>query len=108
MIDSVHDNIVLYNCVKDILALIKPVEDDRSKRLSTIQELENCIQSLASLTGNLQFFCDYNRNLLDCVSTATHNPDISLGALIILKIILFTVCACFIVEFGGRVLKDTQ
>ena len=56
MIDSVHDNIVLYNCVKDILALIKPVEDDRSKRLSTIQELENCIQSLASLTGNLHFF----------------------------------------------------
>jgi len=51
MIDSVHDNIVLYNCVKDILALIKPVEDDRSKRLSTIQELENCIHSLASLTG---------------------------------------------------------
>ena len=56
MIDSVHDNIVLDKCVKDILALIKPVEDDRSKRLSTIQELENCIQSLASLTGNLQFF----------------------------------------------------
>jgi len=56
MIDSVHDNIVLYNCVKDILALIKPAEDDRSKRLSTIQELENCIHSLASLTGNLQFF----------------------------------------------------
>jgi len=56
MIDSVHDNIVLDKCVKDILALIKPAEDDRSKRLSTIQELENCIHSLASLTGNLQFF----------------------------------------------------
>lgn len=51
MVDSVHDNIVLNKCVKDILALIKPVEDDRSKRLSTIQELENCIHSLASLSG---------------------------------------------------------
>ncbi|KAK8454031.1 hypothetical protein SEVIR_5G384600v4 [Setaria viridis] len=51
MVDSVHDNIVLRNCVKDILAQIKPVEDDRSKRLSTIQELENCIHSLASLAG---------------------------------------------------------
>jgi hypothetical protein len=51
MNDSVHDNIVLDKCVKDILALIKPAEDDRSKRLSTIQELENCIHSLASLTG---------------------------------------------------------
>ncbi|CAD6235966.1 unnamed protein product [Miscanthus lutarioriparius] len=51
MVDSVHDNIVLNKCIKDILALIKPVEDDRSKRLSTIQELENCIHSLASLSG---------------------------------------------------------
>ncbi|OEL33123.1 Protein HESO1 [Dichanthelium oligosanthes] len=51
MTDSVHDNIVLDNCVKDILAIIKPVEDDRSKRLSTIQELENCIHSLSSLSG---------------------------------------------------------
>ncbi|WVZ68204.1 hypothetical protein U9M48_017168 [Paspalum notatum var. saurae] len=51
MAGSVHGNIVLDKCVKDILALIKPVEDDRSKRLSTIQELENCIHSLSSLTG---------------------------------------------------------
>ncbi|KAJ1286193.1 hypothetical protein BS78_03G334200 [Paspalum vaginatum] len=51
MAESVHANIVLDKCVKDILALIKPVEDDRSKRLSTIQELENCIHSLSSLTG---------------------------------------------------------
>ncbi|CAO2172043.1 unnamed protein product [Urochloa humidicola] len=51
MINSVHDNIVLGNCVKDILAQIKPVEDDRSKRLSAIQELENCIHSLSSLSG---------------------------------------------------------
>jgi hypothetical protein len=56
MVDSVHDNIVLNKCIKDILALIKPVEDDRSKRLSTIQELENCIHSLASLSGNLYMF----------------------------------------------------
>lgn len=51
MVDSARANIVLDKCVKDILALIKPVEDDRSKRLSTIQELENCIRSLSSLTG---------------------------------------------------------
>ncbi|CAL4953696.1 unnamed protein product [Urochloa decumbens] len=51
MINSVHDNAVLGNCVKDILAQIKPAEDDRSKRLSTIQELENCIHSLSSLSG---------------------------------------------------------
>ncbi|KAF8716991.1 hypothetical protein HU200_026098 [Digitaria exilis] len=51
MINFVSDNIVLNNCVKDILALIKPEEDDRSKRLSTIQELENCIHSLSSLSG---------------------------------------------------------
>lgn len=56
MVDSVHDNIVLNKCIKDILALIKPVEDDRSRRLSTIQELENCIHSQASLSGNLYLF----------------------------------------------------
>lgn len=55
MVDSARDNIVLNKCIKDILALIKPVEDDRSKRLSTIQELENCIHSLASLSGNLPY-----------------------------------------------------
>jgi len=31
MVDSVHENIVLNKCIKEILALSKPVEDDRSK-----------------------------------------------------------------------------
>ncbi|KAL6616367.1 hypothetical protein ACP70R_038637 [Stipagrostis hirtigluma subsp. patula] len=51
MIDSVNDNVVLEKCVKDILALIKPVEDDRNKRLSAITELENCMHSVAALRG---------------------------------------------------------
>ncbi|TVU01878.1 hypothetical protein EJB05_52644 [Eragrostis curvula] len=49
MTDSVPDNVVLEKLVKDILTVIKPVEDDRNKRLSTILELENCMHSIGAL-----------------------------------------------------------
>uniref|UniRef100_A0A0E0JQY6 Poly(A) RNA polymerase mitochondrial-like central palm domain-containing protein n=1 Tax=Oryza punctata TaxID=4537 RepID=A0A0E0JQY6_ORYPU len=42
---------VVEQCVKNILSLIKPVEDDRSKRLSAIQELSNSILKVAALRG---------------------------------------------------------
>jgi len=77
MVDSVHDNIVLNKCIKDILALIKPVEDDRSKRLSTIQELENCIHSLASLSGNLYLFL-----LIETFSIVFKLPPVTLILLV--------------------------
>ncbi|XP_062225889.1 protein HESO1-like [Phragmites australis] len=51
MIDFVHDYVVLEKCVKDILTLIKPAEDDRKKRLSAILELENCMNFVQSLRG---------------------------------------------------------
>jgi hypothetical protein len=122
MADSVRDNIVLHNCVKDILAQIKPVEDDRSKRLSTIQELENCIHSLESLTGNLHFFVVLLKPSRLCLKS-----KLALIILILVKVqyyifdigarvdcvrniedIFFTVCACCIVDFLGRLLKGIQ
>uniref|UniRef100_A0ACD5WGS2 Uncharacterized protein n=1 Tax=Avena sativa TaxID=4498 RepID=A0ACD5WGS2_AVESA len=51
MIESAPNNDVLEKCTKDILSLIKPEEDDRDKRQSTIQELEISIQSVAALSG---------------------------------------------------------
>ncbi|XP_052138221.1 protein HESO1-like [Oryza glaberrima] len=42
---------VVEQCVKNILSLIKPVEDDRRKRLSAIQELSNSIPKVAALRG---------------------------------------------------------
>jgi hypothetical protein len=44
---------VVEQCVKNILSLIKPVEDDRRKRLSAIQELSNSIPKVAALRGEL-------------------------------------------------------
>jgi hypothetical protein len=52
MTDPVPDNVVLVKCIKDILAQIKPVEDDRNKRLSAISELESCVHSVTALQGN--------------------------------------------------------
>jgi hypothetical protein len=52
MTDSVLDNAVLEKCIKDILTQIKPVEDDRNKRLSVISELESCVYSVRALQGN--------------------------------------------------------
>jgi hypothetical protein len=52
MTDSVPDNAVLEKCIKDILAQIKPVEDDQNKRLSVISDLENCVYSVTTLQGN--------------------------------------------------------
>uniref|UniRef100_A0A0A9DII0 Poly(A) RNA polymerase mitochondrial-like central palm domain-containing protein n=1 Tax=Arundo donax TaxID=35708 RepID=A0A0A9DII0_ARUDO len=51
MIDSLPGNVVLVKCVKDILTLIKPAEDDRNKRVSAILELENCMKSVTALRG---------------------------------------------------------
>ncbi|KAL5220765.1 hypothetical protein ABZP36_025478 [Zizania latifolia] len=49
------ENICSYDvpkkCIEDILSLIKPVEDDRNKRMYAIQELTNSIPSVGLLRG---------------------------------------------------------
>ncbi|KAG8078467.1 hypothetical protein GUJ93_ZPchr0007g5211 [Zizania palustris] len=49
------ENICSYDvpekCIEDILSLIKPVEDDRNKRMYAIQELTNSIPSVGPLRG---------------------------------------------------------
>jgi DNA polymerase sigma len=42
---------VLERCIEDILSSIKPLESDRLKRLSTIDEIASSIQSIATLKG---------------------------------------------------------
>lgn len=42
---------VLERCIEDILSSIKPLESDRNKRLSTIDEIASSIQSIGTLKG---------------------------------------------------------
>uniref|UniRef100_A0A0D9V7R0 Poly(A) RNA polymerase mitochondrial-like central palm domain-containing protein n=1 Tax=Leersia perrieri TaxID=77586 RepID=A0A0D9V7R0_9ORYZ len=58
---------VAEQCIKSILSLIKPVEDDKRKRLSAIQELSNSIPQVAALRGDL----DISLQLPDPISTIT-------------------------------------
>lgn len=43
--------VLLERCIEDILSSIKPLESDRNKRLSTIDEIASSIQSIATLKG---------------------------------------------------------
>lgn len=51
MIGYVHNDDLLKACIEDILSTIKPVEDDRKKRLCAIQELADSIYSVGPLRG---------------------------------------------------------
>ncbi|KAJ1286197.1 hypothetical protein BS78_03G334400 [Paspalum vaginatum] len=51
MIERVHSYDLLKTCIEDILSTIKPVEDDRKKRLSAIQELADTTHSVEALRG---------------------------------------------------------
>ena len=51
MIGFVHNYDLLRACIEDILSTIKPVEDDRKKRLCAIQELADSIYSVGPLRG---------------------------------------------------------
>ena len=44
---------VLEMCLNDILSYIKPSENDRLKRLNTINELTTIVRSVESLKGNM-------------------------------------------------------
>ncbi|XP_006646477.1 protein HESO1-like [Oryza brachyantha] len=49
MTESISNYDMGEQCIKNILSLIKPVEDDRMKRLYAIQELSNSIHKVAAL-----------------------------------------------------------
>jgi len=51
MIEYVLNYDLLKACIEDILSTINPVEDDKRKRLSAIQELADSIYSVGPLRG---------------------------------------------------------
>lgn len=76
MIERVHNFDVLQKCTKDILSLIKPLENDRNKRLYAIQELQNSIYSIGALRGNLLLWLPaYCRSIFHYLETTTWDPD---------------------------------
>ncbi|TVU36549.1 hypothetical protein EJB05_18486, partial [Eragrostis curvula] len=48
---SMTQYVLLKRCIEDILSVIKPVEDDRKKRLRAIQELTDSVNSVGALRG---------------------------------------------------------
>ena len=56
MIEIVQDFYLVEECIEEVLSVIKPTEDDRNKRLETIQEFVNSIYSAADLEGSFSLF----------------------------------------------------
>ncbi|GJM92584.1 hypothetical protein PR202_ga09065 [Eleusine coracana subsp. coracana] len=52
MAEHIYTYDLLKTCTKDILSVIKPVEDDRNKRLRAIQELTDTVNSVGALRGS--------------------------------------------------------
>ncbi|GJN17181.1 hypothetical protein PR202_gb04231 [Eleusine coracana subsp. coracana] len=53
MAEHIYTYDLLKTCTKDILSVIKPVEDDRNKRLHAIQELTDTVNSVGALRGTV-------------------------------------------------------
>ncbi|KAM3333693.1 hypothetical protein ACQJBY_028666 [Aegilops geniculata] len=82
MIEIVQDFYLLGECIEEVLSVIKPTEDDRNKRLETIQEFVNSIYSAADLEdASVKPFGSFASNLyaksgdLDVSVELSNDPD---------------------------------
>ncbi|XP_037410001.1 protein HESO1-like [Triticum dicoccoides] len=82
MIVIVRDFSLVGECIEEVLSVIKPTEDDRNKRLETIQEFVNSIYSAADLGGSsVKPFGSFASNLyaksgdLDVSVELSNDPD---------------------------------
>ncbi|XBI30112.1 hypothetical protein VPH35_053938 [Triticum aestivum] len=82
MIEIVQDFYLVGECIEEVLSVIKPTEDDRNKRLETIQEFVNSIYSAADLEdASAKPFGSFASNLyaksgdLDVSVELSNDPD---------------------------------